>query len=255
MQQKILTALATLKTTKPLVLNVTNYVTMDFMANALLAVGAAPIMTVCDEELAELINIASSININIGTLDKLFIERCYQAVQLAKQYQKPVILDPVGAGATLIRTQVARDLLESADIIRGNASEIIALTATTGDTLGVESTHTTVEAKATARALAKQYGATVVVSGPVDFVADSEQEIELPFGSALMPYVTGMGCTLTAVIAAFRAVIDNSFEAAQLATAYYGTCGQRAASKASTPGGFRTAFIDQLFMDYLPYEI
>ena len=111
--------------TKPLILNLTNYVTMDFMANSLLAIGVAPLMTKSDKELEELVKIASSININIGTLTDDFIKQCYKAAILAKKYNRPIVLDPVGSGASTIRTETARGLVEYADIIRGNASEII----------------------------------------------------------------------------------------------------------------------------------
>jgi hydroxyethylthiazole kinase len=235
-----------LKKAKPLVLNLTNYVTMDFMANALLAIGAAPIMTVCDEELEELVRIASSINLNIGTLDAAFNKRCAKTISMAKKYQKPLVLDPVGAGSTRIRTHTAKAFLEHVDIVRGNASEIMALAAASGNTHGVETTNTTTQAKESARELATRYGITVVISGPVDFITDGKQETAIPFGSPIMSLVTGMGCTLTAVIAAFRGVTDNSFRSAQLACAYYGLCGQLAGTKAKHPGAFRTAFIDTL---------
>jgi len=217
------------------------------MANSLLAVGAAPIMTESDEELEELISIASSININIGTLNKIFIERCRKALAFAKRYQKPVVLDPVGSGATFIRTKTARDFMKDVDIVRGNASEIISLKdEEEGKTLGVESVHSTVEAKDIATKFSNKYGFTVVVSGPIDFITDGKRETEISFGSPLMSRVTGMGCTLTAIIAAFRGVLNDSFESARLATSYFGLCGQLVERKAKAPGTFRAAFIDAL---------
>jgi len=235
-----------LKDTKPLVLNLTNYVTMDFMANTLLALGAAPIMTTSDDELEELVQLASSININIGTLDEPFIKRCYLAATLAKQYQKPLILDPVGAGASLIRTKTASQLIEYASIVRGNASEIIALANQVGKTLGVESTNTKIEAQDIAIKLANRYGVTIVVSGSIDFITDGKRNSEIPFGSSLMPLVTGMGCTLTSVIAAFKNTSDDSFESSVLATLYFGLCGQLTEKQVRHPGQFRTTFIDNL---------
>lgn len=235
-----------LRSIKPLVLNLTNYVTMDFMANALLALGAAPIMSVCDRELEELIKIAHSIYINIGTLDEAFIQRSHKAVHLAKLYQKPVVLDPVGAGASLIRTQTAQSLMKEVDIIRGNASEILALAALHGKTLGVEATNTLHEVKDLAIELAQTYDFTVAISGPVDFITDGHQQIEIPYGSALMPLVTGMGCTLTAVIAAFRGIHHNSFKSTEMAMSYFGLCGQLAETFTAYSGTFRSIFIDQL---------
>lgn len=240
------TLLLALRKKKPLILNLTNYVTMEFVANALLAIGAAPIMSVCDTELEELINMSSCININIGTLDDVFIERCHQAAMLAKHAQKPIILDPVGAGATHIRTKTAQGLMKYADIIRGNASEIIALHKNRGTTLGVESLNSSDEAKDIAIQIAKDYDTTVVVTGKVDFITDGKDTTENHFGSPLMPLVTGMGCALNGIIAAFRSLTPSSFESAQLAVSYFGLCGSIAEKKAKHPGSFRTTFIDLL---------
>lgn len=245
--EQISETLRSLNKAKPLVLNLTNYVTQDFMANALLAIGAAPIMTESDEELEELIRIASGININIGTLNDWFIARCNKALMLAKQYKKPVVLDPVGAGASFIRTKTAKGFVKQVDIVRGNASEIMALQSNAGKTLGVEATNSTTEARDTAIRLAQEYSITVVVTGPIDFITDGTRTAELPFGSALMSRVTGMGCTLTAIVAAFRGISQDSFEAAKLATAYFGLCGELVAKKTTSPGRFRTDFIDALY--------
>ncbi len=247
MAEQIALALSRIRKTKPLILNLTNYVTMDLMANALLAVGAAPVMSVAEEELNELMQLAASININIGTLDEVFIRRCHSAVSLAGQHKKTVILDPVGAGASIIRTRTAQVLMQHADIVKGNASEIISLQEKGNRTRGVESTNTTAEAREIAMGLSKKYGFTTVVTGPVDFITDGKREAEVPFGSALMPLVTGMGCTLAAVIAAFTSVSDDSFDNACLATRYFALCGQAAEKNAPYPGSFRTAFLDALY--------
>lgn len=240
-------AVTQLRLTKPLVLCLTNYVTMDFMANCLLSLGAAPIMTQDERELDELVRICHAVNLNIGTLDAAFIERANLVTALAQKYNKPIILDPVGAGATHIRTSASRSLMTSASILRGNASEILALFDNINKTLGVEATHQVSDATHGAIMLARVHQCTVVVSGERDFVTDGQQEEHLAFGSPLMPLVTGMGCTLTAVIAAFKAVIVDAYEAARLATAYYSLCGSLAAKKTDKPGSFRTLFIDALF--------
>jgi len=240
-------AVGQLREIKPLVLCLTNFVTMDFMANCLLALGAAPIMSQDEQELDELIQICHTINLNIGTLDAAFIERATLVTTLAQKHNKPIILDPVGAGATHIRTNASRSLMTSAAIIRGNASEILSLFENNNKTLGVESTHQVSDAAHSAIMLAKEHKCTVVVSGERDFITDGQQEGHLAFGSSLMPLVTGMGCTLTAVIAAFKAVITDKYEASRLATAYYSLCGSLAATKTSQPGSFRTLFIDELF--------
>lgn len=243
----IQTARSNIKEKKPIVLCLTNYVTMDFMANSLLALGAAPIMSCDDHELEELINISHSVYLNIGTLDNAFITRCHKAALIAKSCGKPVILDPVGAGASFIRTQGAQTLMPFADIIRGNASEIMSLIDMQTTTAGVESTQTTHVAKESADALAKQLDCTVVVSGQEDYITNGKQQASLHGGSPLMPLITGMGCTLTAVIAAFRGVLPDSFQAGLLATAYFGMCGELAEQKSTLPGSFKTAFMDALY--------
>lgn len=247
MLEQIDIALKELRNTKPLVLNLTNYVTMEYMANVLLALGAAPIMSMCDAELEELVQISSCVNINIGTLDDAFINRCNLAIELAKKYQKPIILDPVGAGATAIRTKTAINFAQHASIIRGNASEIMALAHIHQKTLGVESTHSTTDAKESAMAIANQYGCSVVVSGPTDYITDGKNDFTVPFGSALMSKITGMGCSLTAVLAAFRGISIDAFESSKLATLYFGLSGQLTEKESTSPGSYRIAFIDNLY--------
>ena len=236
-----------LRQTKPLVLSLTNYVTMDFMANTLLALGAAPIMSEELQEIEELVQISNAVNINIGTLTDKFIEKAKFTCIVAKKYNKPVILDPVGVGASKIRTTTARELLPFADIIRGNASEIIAISDISSKTLGVESTHEVKAALHIAKELALQRNKVVIVSGAEDFITDGTRHQTLNFGSNLMPLVTGMGCSLTAVIAAFKAVIPDSFEAATLSVAYFSLSGQIAEYSTKLPGSFRTAFIDNIY--------
>ena len=239
-------ALTTLRQVKPLILCLTNYVTMDFMANALLSLGAAPIMSQEIEELETLVSISHALSLNIGTLDHAFVERATAASRWATTQHKPIILDPVGAGATDIRTATAHALMSNATIVRGNASEIIALTTHDHQTLGVESTHQVHDATDNANELATRQDTVIVVSGVQDFITDGMHQKHLTVGSPMMSKVTGMGCTLTAVIAAFRAIIPDSFHAAYLATAYFGLCGNLAAEKAHHPGSFRTQFIDEL---------
>jgi hydroxyethylthiazole kinase len=247
MMNNIEVALKDLRAKKPLILNLTNYVTMDFMANTITAIGAAPIMTVCTEELEELIQVVHCVNINTGTLDGAFIERCKLAVTLAHKYNKPVVLDPVGAGGvSQIRNKTASDLMSYASIIRGNASEIMGLAKASGKTIGVESTNSTYEARESALSISKAHGATVVVTGPIDFVTDGKREQEVPYGSSLMPLVIGTGCVLAPVIGAFRSVVLDDFKASVLATHYFALCGELAAKTACHPGTFKSHFIDNL---------
>jgi hydroxyethylthiazole kinase len=242
---KVLPILHAVHHTKPLVLHLTNYVTMDLVANGLLAIGSAPLMSMCTQELEELIMLSRAVVINLGTLNTAFIKQCHHAVQCAKHYQKYVILDPVGAGASTLRTQTARALLPYAAVVKGNASEILALEKDHASTLGVESTHTMDVAQQTAITLAQQHACTVVISGPEDYITNGQHNCLLTGGSPLMARITGMGCLLTSMIAAFHAVHANAFEAAQCAVASMNRCGQMVTE--SSPGSYRTAFIDALY--------
>lgn len=240
-------SLQILRDKKPLILNITNVVTMDFMANILLALGAAPIMSAYEKELDELIQVAGAVNINIGTLDDTLLKRCMMAIEIAKHYKKPIVLDPVGVGASQIRTQIGLTLLKQVNIIRGNASEILALYQTHHRTHGVEATHSTEQAKQAAYALATQHQCIVVVSGQTDLITDGDQENTVIVGHPLMSQITGMGCALTAVIAAFSAIQQNYINSAHIATTYFGLCGTLAGKIARSPGTFRSAFIDAIY--------
>lgn len=247
MIERIKASVERIKQTKPLVLCLTNYVTIDFVANSLLALGAAPLMSESIEEIEELIAISQSLYINIGTLDAAFLERALYAADIAKSQSKPIILDPVGAGASRLRTTAASKLLPFSDIIRGNASEIIALSGTPAITKGVETSHSVDCAKEQAGNLARALNKLVIISGPVDYVTNGFHQQDLPFGSSLMPYVTGMGCAMTAVLSAFATLTTDPFSALADATAYYGLCGQAAEQMTQTPGTFKQIFTDTLF--------
>lgn len=247
MIDSIQSTLTQLKKTKPLILCLTNYVTMDFMANSLLALGASPLMSESIEEIEELVTISQAIYINIGTLNELFMERALLAAHIANTLNKPVILDPVGAGASKLRTNAALQLLPLADIIRGNASEIIALSGAQGTTKGVEASDPVSKAIHSAHVLAQKYHRVIVISGQEDFITNGKQEQSLTYGSDLMPLITGMGCTMTAVLSAFVACNPNHFQAAVQATAFFGLCGQVTHQHAKAPATFRQAFIDNLF--------
>lgn len=240
-------ALFSLREIKPLVLCLTNVVTMDFVANCLLALGAAPLMSQSLDELEELVSISHAVYINIGTLDQAFCTRALEASRLASLQSKPVILDPVGAGASRLRTGMAHSLFPFATIIRGNASEILALANEENTTKGVETSHSVSQASLAAKHLAQRLKNTVVVSGPVDLITDGSLELNLPFGSAMMPLVTGMGCALTAVMAAFASLNLNPYKASILATAYFGLCGQQSFQQTQELGTFKLNFINALF--------
>lgn len=240
-------SLQALQKRNPLILNLTNVVTMDLIANVLLAIGASPLMTVCDEELEELITLSAAVVVNIGTLDSVSINRSFLAAKLAKKRGIPVILDPAGAGATIARTQAAKKILPYATVVKGNASEIMAIAGKGQLTKGVDSVHSTNEAITAAKRIANNWGCVVVVSGAVDCMTDGRRTAENNGGSVLMTRITGAGCALAAVIAAFLAVEKESFVVAVKALGFYSSCAEQAAEKANFPGSFRSKFIDQLY--------
>jgi hydroxyethylthiazole kinase len=236
---------------KPLVHNITNYVVMNCTANALLACGASPVMAHAVEEVEEMVSLAGALVLNIGTLSPPWIEAMLRAGRKANELRVPVILDPVGAGATRLRTDSARQLIEglTINVIRGNASEILALSRErTAGTKGVDSVHTVDQVAETARDLAKGLRTTLAITGPVDLITDGERILRVMNGHAMMGSVTGTGCTATAIIGAFLAVCPDPLEAAATGLSYFGLAGEKAAAETSGPGGFQAALLDALYL-------
>jgi hydroxyethylthiazole kinase len=235
------------RSSQPLVHNITNYVVMNFTANALLAAGASPVMAHAIEEMEEMVSLASALVVNIGTLSTPWIEAMETAVRVAKRRQIPIVLDPVGAGATQLRTHTAQKLLElgSPLILRGNASEICALANAAVQTKGVDSTLAPDQAIEAAQSLVNQHQATVVVSGKIDHIMGSQGHVEVHNGSPLMGQVTGTGCVASALLGAFATTADPM--AAGIATMLtMGIAGEMAASQAQGPGTFVPHFLDSL---------
>lgn len=240
-------SLARLREQSPLVQCITNYVAMDVSANVLLALGAAPAMAHAAEEVEDFVGIASALMINIGTLSPPWVTAMERAAERAVALGKPWVLDPVGAGATPYRTGVARDLAaRRPTVIRGNASEILAVAGELGGTRGVDSTRTPEQARLLAEELARELGCVVAVTGAVDHVTDGRRTVAVDHGDPLLTRVTAMGCALSAVTAAFVAVEPDPLVASTHALALFGLCGERAADGAGGPGTFRVRMIDGL---------
>ncbi|MDE8602197.1 hydroxyethylthiazole kinase [Marinomonas sp. RSW2] len=245
--EMIINALHAVREQKPLVVNITNYVVMNNTANALLAIGASPIMAHSREEMAEMMSFSGALVVNIGTLDSLWIPRMMVAVEQANNHNKVVVLDPVGCGASKLRTQTSRQIADAANklIIRGNASEIIALAGEQGTSKGVDSTDSSEAAVGAAQYLAKTYQCNVVVSGQTDFIITADRQIKLNNGHVMMPYVTGMGCTLSALTGAFAAVGE---ETGLAAAAVLGVAGEIAAEQSKGPGSLQLNLLDALYL-------
>ncbi len=233
----------------PLIHNITNFVVMNNTANALLSLGASPVMAHAIEEVADMASIASALVINIGTLSENWIKAMKLAIKTAASRKIPIIIDPVGAGATKFRTETLKDLFAIANptVIRGNASEIMALIDTNIKTKGVDSSQSSDSALNAALALAKEYNCIVVVSGVIDIITDGEKNIFIENGDLMMPKVTGLGCTATALTGAFCAINHNYFEACANAMAVMGICGELAVKISKGPASLQMNFLDKLF--------
>jgi hydroxyethylthiazole kinase len=238
---------------KPLVQNVTNFVSMDIAANALLALGASPAMIHAPQETDEFAAIADALVINVGTLSAPAAESMERACAAARMHGKPWLLDPVAAGLLTFRDETIRKLLRHRpSIIRGNASEIMAVARIAGLTQdaaaprGVDNRHAASEAEAFAVKLARHCFCAVVATGPVDVVTDGEIVLRLGNGSPLAPRVTALGCSMSSVMGAYLAIADP-LEAALGATILYGVAGDIAGEQAQGPASFRTAFLDTLY--------
>ena len=201
MAQKAAENLRRVRDRKPLVHNITNYVVMNYTANALLACGASPVMAHAAEEVEEMVSLAGALVLNIGTLSPLWIQAMLKAGKRANALHVPVILDPVGAGATRLRTDSAQRLIEglSIQVVRGNASEILSLAGdkSGSSTKGVDSVHTVDQVSERAVALAKELRTTLAITGAVDLITDGERSCRVMNGHEMMRHVTGTGCTAT----------------------------------------------------------
>lgn len=247
-REEIAGALDAVREKRPLVHNITNYVVMNSTANALLALGASPVMAHAVEEVEELVSLAGALVINIGTLSSHWIEGMFLAGRRANALGIPVVLDPVGAGATRLRTDTSRRLLAEAHpvVLRGNASEILAVGAGEGGTRGVDASHTVDQARQTAIALAREHGAVVAVTGAEDFVTDGRRAARVRNGHSLMGRVTGTGCASSSITGAFCAVERDPLKAAAAALVVFGLAGEIAAEGCPRPGTYGIRLLDGL---------
>lgn len=232
----------------PLVQCITNYVAMNVTANVLLAAGASPAMVHTAEEAGEFAMISAALTVNIGTLSPHWVSGMKAATKGANKAGRPWVLDPVAHFATDYRRRAVAELLKSRPtIIRGNASEIIALTGGKSSGHGVDSGDPVERAEDAARQLAVDQGAVIAVTGQVDYVTDGVQQARISGGSVLMPKVTALGCALTGLVGAFAAVAPTKpFEATIAALAVFAVAGAAAEHDARGPGSFAVRFLDAL---------
>lgn len=247
--QKAAENLKNLREKKPLIHNITNFVVMNYTANALLACGASPVMAHASEEVEEMVSFAGALVLNIGTLTPYWVDSMLKAGRRANELNIPVILDPVGSGATKLRTESAKQLIDevSIKVVRGNASEVLSLAHQGSKTKGVDSIHTVDEAADAALTLSKELNTTLAITGKVDLITDGERIYRVSNGHDLMGYCTGTGCTATVIIGAFLAVDPDPVTATTTGLAYFGLAGEKAATKAQSPGSFQIAMLDALY--------
>ncbi|MBX5456377.1 MAG: hydroxyethylthiazole kinase [Thermogemmatispora sp.] len=231
---------------KPLVHHITNMVVMNDTANVTLAIGALPVMAHAREEVEEMVSLAGALVLNIGTLVPEQIEAMLLAGRRANERQIPIVLDPVGAGATRLRTESALRLLRELHItaLRGNASEIGALLGVEGETRGVESISLSEERESVAQRAARQFGCCVTITGARDVISDGRRLAYVENGHPLLASITGSGCMATTLVAAFLAVEPDAWKASIAALVALGLAGELAAQKAAGPGTFRSHLID-----------
>jgi hydroxyethylthiazole kinase len=244
------TTLRTMRERKPLVHQITNYVVMNETANATLALGALPVMAHAAEEVEEMAGLASSLVINIGTLSPHWVESMLLAGGAASARGIPVVLDPVGAGATAYRTDTARHILDAVGVtvLRGNAGEVATLVGAAAEVRGVESISTGIEPGELAREAARTLGVIASVTGPVDHVSDGERVLSVANGHELLAAVTGTGCMSSALTGCFLAAKpEAALEAAAEALAAFGVAAEDAAAGAAGPGTFHTRLYDALY--------
>ena len=242
-------AIAAVRSQRPLVHNITNYVVMNNSANALLAIGASPVMAHWTQEMEEMVSIAGALVLNIGTLDENWLKSMKVAGLAASRKSIPIVLDPVGAGATSARTAASLELIRLChpSVIRGNASEIMALIDASVKSKGVDSSAQSEDAVKAARKLALETGAVVVISGATDYITDGTVVHTVEGGDGIMTSVTGMGCTSTALVGAFAAVVEDPLIAATAAMAVMSLAGERAAARSRGNGSMQVNFLDELY--------
>jgi hydroxyethylthiazole kinase len=241
-------SLRTLRERRPLVHQITNYVVMNETANATLALGALPVMAHAAEEVEEMVGLAAALVLNIGTLSPPWVEAMALAGRAANGRSVPVVLDPVGAGATRYRTETAKRILDEVDVtvLRGNAGEVATLVGAEAEVRGVESIGGGGDPAELAREAARALGVVASVTGAVDHVSDGVSVFAIANGHPLLASVTGTGCMSSAITGCFLAVGGPPLERAAEALVAFGVAGEDAAAGAKGPGSFHVALYDTL---------
>ncbi|AGK55423.1 hydroxyethylthiazole kinase [Bacillus sp. 1NLA3E] len=250
-KEKVVELLEQVRKQNPLIHNITNVVVTNFTANGLLALGASPVMADSRKEVADMVKIAKALVINMGTLNERTVEAMHIAGKAANEQGIPVVLDPVGAGATPYRTETARKLIEDVNfsIIRGNAAEVANVAGENWIVKGVDAGNSQGNVTDLVVSTAKKLNTVVIATGKDDVVSDGETTYVIQNGHPILTRVTGTGCLLTSVIAAFAAVEKDLMVASVAALSFYGIAAEIAAEKTahSGPGSFQIELLNQLY--------
>lgn len=250
MKDKISTLIDSLRVKNPLVLNITNYVAMNNSANAILAVGGSPIMSKTETEMYDMAKICDSLVINIGTLEVDSIEAMLAAQIAFNKQNKPVILDPVGAGASALRNETISKILTNGRVnfIRGNGSEIISVAGNATKTKGVDSQDGSTDAIQSAKILAQQHNCVVCISGETDVIVSRDKVAYIDNGDRLMTKVTALGCSCSAILGAFAGIGNSDdFLTAISGCSMMCVCGEIAVKISNGPGSLQVNLLDTLY--------
>lgn len=246
---EIASDLETIRQNSPLIHQITNYVVMNETANMTLAIGGSPVMAHAPEEVQEMVGFAGALVLNIGTLESAWIDSMVIAGKAANEKGVPVVLDPVGAGATQLRTEAAGRILDEVEVtaVRGNASEVSVLAGAEADIKGVDSVGEFGALEQDARNMSRSLGCVVAITGAVDIVSSPEKTIVISNGDPMMAKITGTGCMSSALVGAFLAVDSDPVNAAAGALVSFGIAGQKAAATSGNrPGTFHVALYDEV---------
>ncbi len=241
-------SLASIRKQRPLIHYITNPVAANFAANALLAAGASPVMAQAEEEVGEIVSMADALALNIGVPTSGKISAMLCAGMKANEKGIPAVFDPVGSGGATFRTAAARQMIDRIDFgaIRGNPSEIFSLVSGGAKTRGVDTRLSVEDVSGTAPAIARKLETTIAITGNVDFITDGDRIVRVSNGSTFFGRVTGAGCALTGIMAAFLSVDPDPVSASASALSYFGVAGEMAEKECKGPGSFVSCFLDAL---------
>jgi len=244
------------RSASPLIHNITNYVVMNLTANALLAIGASPVMADSSKEVEEITAHSDALVLNMGTISGRWSRSMLLSAAIASRLGKPIVLDPVGAGISKYRKSFISQFLQDCKpaVIKGNPSEILAVSSIYGKSVtshiaskGVDTSVSAEDVLEKAVRMANSIGCTVVITGPEDYITDGTRIARIRNGSVMMARTTGMGCTAAALTGAFLTVSDDYFRSAVSAMAVMGIAGESAARHSSGNGSFQVNFLDELY--------